>query len=67
MNQSVASLERAVEQLGREDLAAFREWFLSFEEAEWDAQIERDISAGKLDKLAEEGIAEYKAGTTRSL
>lgn len=67
MNQSVASLEHAVEQLGREDLAAFREWFSAFEAAEWDAQIERDISAGKLDKLAEEGIAEYKAGTTRSL
>jgi hypothetical protein len=67
MNQSVASLERAVEQLGREDLAAFRDWFLTFEAAEWDSQIDRDISAGKLDKLAEEGIAEYKAGTTRSL
>ena len=63
MNQSVASLERAVEQLGREDLAAFREWFLSFESAEWDSQIDRDISAGKLDTLAEEGIAEYKAGS----
>jgi hypothetical protein len=52
MNQTVALLERAVEQLGREDLAAFREWFSSFEAAEWDAQIERDIAAGKLDKLS---------------
>ncbi len=67
MNQTVKSLEHAVEQLGREDLAAFREWFLSFEAVEWDVQIERDISVGKLDKLAEEGIAEYKAGATRSL
>jgi hypothetical protein len=67
MIQTVSSLERAVEQLGREDLAVFREWFLSFEAAEWDAQIERDISARKLDKLAAEGIEEFLAGKTRSL
>jgi len=67
MNPTVALLERAVEQLGREDLAVFREWFSSFEAAEWDAQIERDISAGKLDKLAAEGIEEFLAGRTRSL
>jgi hypothetical protein len=67
MNQVLASLEHAVEQLGRDDLAVFREWFSSFEAAEWDAQIERDISAGKLEKLATEGIEEYLAGRTRSL
>lgn len=67
MNPTVALLERAVEQLGREDLAVFHEWFSSFEAAEWDAQIERDISAGKLDTLAAEGIEEFLAGRTRSL
>jgi hypothetical protein len=67
MNTAVKSLENAVEQLGRNDLAEFREWFHAFEAAEWDAQIERDIHAGKLDKLAEEGIQEFKAGATRSL
>jgi hypothetical protein len=67
MNQAVVSLEHAVQQLGRDDLAVFREWFSAFEAAEWDAQIERDITAGKLDKLASEGIEEFKAGTTRSL
>lgn len=67
MNPTVASVERAVEQLGRDDLAVFREWFSSFEAAEWDAQIERDISAGKLDKLTAEGIEEFKAGATRIL
>lgn len=67
MNETVATLENAVEQLGRDDLAVFREWFLSFEAAEWDAQIERDISAGKFDKLAAEGIEEFVAGRTRNL
>jgi hypothetical protein len=67
MSTAVKSIEHAVEQLGRGDLAAFREWFHAFEAAEWDAQIERDISAGKLDALAEEGIKEFTAGGTRSL
>jgi hypothetical protein len=67
MSTAVKSLENAVEQLGRNDLAEFRDWFQSFVAAEWDAQIERDIHAGKLDQLAEEGIQEFKAGATRSL
>ncbi len=67
MNTALESIEHAVEQLGRNDLAVFRDWFNSFEAAEWDAQIERDICAGKLDALAEEGISEFKAGATRSL
>jgi hypothetical protein len=67
MSDAVKSIENAVEQLGRNDLAVFREWFSTFDAAEWDAQIERDICAGKLDSLAEEGIREFKTGLTRSL
>jgi hypothetical protein len=67
MSNAVKSIVNAVEQLGRNDLAVFREWFSTFDAAEWDAQIERDICAGKLDSLAEEGIREFKAGLTRSL
>lgn len=67
MNSAVKSIENAVQQLGRNDLAVFREWFSSYDAAEWDSQIERDICAGKLDALAEEGIAEFEAGLTRSL
>jgi hypothetical protein len=29
---------------------------------EWDAEFERDISAGKLDKIAAGAIAEHRAG-----
>ena len=67
MSNAAESIEHAVEQLNRKDLAAFREWFTTFEATEWDDQIGRDICAGKLDSLAEEGIREVKAGLTRSL
>ena len=67
IEHAVASIEHAVEQLGREYLAVFREWFSTYDAAEWNAQIESDICAGKLDALAEEGIKDFKAGLNRSL
>jgi hypothetical protein len=33
----------------------------------WDAQIEADANAGKLDALAAEALAEYHNGTAREL
>ena len=64
---TVESIEKAVEQLGREDLASFRLWFSAFEAAQWDAQIEQDIAAGKLDELANAAIEEFEAGKTTVL
>ena len=64
---TVESIEKAVEQLGRDDLASFREWFSAYEAAQWDAQIEQDIAAGKLDELANAAIEEFEAGKTKVL
>lgn len=64
---TVEAIEDAVEQLGKKDLAAFREWFRSFEAAHWDAQIERDIVSGKLDQLADQAIDDFRSGKTKKL
>jgi hypothetical protein len=64
---NVRSLEKAVESLKPAELKEFRRWFTEFDAAAWDAQIEADIAAGKLDKLADEAIAEYKSGKARAL
>jgi len=61
----VETLERAVEQLSSVDLAAFRRWFLEFDAAAWDSQIEADARADKLESLAREALAEYTAGKAR--
>jgi hypothetical protein len=37
------------------------------EAAEWDAQIEADAAAGKFTKLAEEALAEYRAGKAQEI
>lgn len=63
----VEKLEQDVRQLSREELAAFRDWFRRYDSDEWDLQIEEDVKAGRLDKLAEEAIAEHKDGRTREM
>jgi hypothetical protein len=40
----------------------FREWFLEFDAATWDVQLERDSSSGKLAELAEKSLADHKSG-----
>ncbi len=48
---SVLELEQAISQLSAEELSRFAEWFEEFMADEWDKQIERDVAAGKFDKL----------------
>jgi hypothetical protein len=60
-------VEKAVEQLAPQELARFRAWYEVFEARRFDAAIERDAQAGKLDALAEEALADYRAGRTRDL
>jgi hypothetical protein len=60
-------IEKAVEQLAPRELARFRAWFEAFDASQFDAAIERDAKAGKLDALAEEALAEHRAGCSRKL
>ena len=60
MVTKVDQLVKQAEELPELDLAALIDRL-------WDRQIELDIGAGRLDELAAEAIAEYKAGQTRPL
>ncbi len=60
-------IERAIEQLPPDKLSKFRRWFLEFDAAAWDAQIDTDAAAGKFDALAEEGLNEYCSGKAREI
>jgi hypothetical protein len=53
--------------LNRDELLAFRRWFREYDSDEWDRQIEGDVRAGKLDKLAEEALAEHRAGKSKEI
>jgi len=53
--------------LPRASWHAFVAWFEAFDAAQFDAAIERDISAGKLDAHAEEALTAHRAGRSRDL
>jgi hypothetical protein len=64
---SITEIEEAITQLSPEDYARFREWFEEYEAGQWDKQIERDAKSGKLDKIAEQALKDYRAGKAREL
>jgi hypothetical protein len=64
---TVEEIEQAISKLAPDDLARFRAWFEAFEAARFDEKIERDAKSGKLDRLAEQALADHRAGRTREL
>jgi hypothetical protein len=60
-------IEKAVEQLAPRELARFRAWFEIFDAEQFDAAIERDARAGRLDAHADEALAAHRAGRSRDL
>ena len=64
---TLQEVETAVRHLSTEDLAAFRNWFATFDAERWDQQFEEDVRAGRLDALAEEALREHREGRTAEL
>ena len=60
-------IEKAVAELPGDQLARFRVWFEEFEASRFDQKIERDASEGKFDRLAEQALADFRAGSAREL
>jgi hypothetical protein len=59
---SIQEIEQAIRQLSSEDLTAFRTWFIEFDASLCDSQIENDIAARRLDKLADEALLDLHEG-----
>ena len=63
----VVKIERAVKKLSRSDLTTFREWFLGFDAEAWDRQFAEDVTAGRLDAMADEVISDLRGGRCKDL
>jgi hypothetical protein len=63
----IEKIEQDVKALSPEELAQFRAWFLEYDWAAWDRQIERDAQAGRLDDLAAKALRDHAAGKTTPL
>jgi major membrane immunogen (membrane-anchored lipoprotein) len=64
---TIKEIEKAVTNLSPEQLAEFRAWYEEFDAALWDKQFEADVKSGKLDRVAEKAVAEYRAGKAKPL
>jgi hypothetical protein len=60
-------IEKAVADLPADQLAKLRAWLEKFEGARFDQKIERDAKAGWLDGVAEQALADFRAGRAREL
>ena len=65
--RKIEEIEAQIQRLSREEFAELREWFLEQDWQAWDAQIEADAAAGKLNNMVAEAQAEYAAGRPRKL
>jgi len=63
----VERIEQDVQALSPDELTQFRAWFLEYDWAVWDHQLERDVQAGRLDQLADQALRDYAAGKTTRL
>ena len=64
---TLEDIEKTVTELPADQLTKFRAWFEEFEAARFDRRIERDAKAGRLDKLAERALTDFRAGRARDL
>jgi hypothetical protein len=63
----VEDIEGQIRALTPRELTKFRDWFREFDAEAWDEQFERDVKAGKLDRLAQKALEDHAAGRSTKL
>jgi hypothetical protein len=64
---TVEEIKDAIQHLPAGEFSDLHDWIVERDWEEWDAQIERDSEAGKLDSLIDEAFRDNKSGNARPL
>ena len=64
---TVEDIKKAIAALKPREFDRLRAWFDDYQAVKFDQKIERDAKSGKLDALADQAIADHKAGRSRDL
>ncbi len=64
---TVAEIENALQTLPVGDARKVADWLQHYLDEKWDKQIDGDIAAGRLDKLADKALEEHHAGRVKPL
>ena len=65
--RTVQEIETAIQKLKPQEIHEVADWLQELREELWDKQIDADAKAGRLDKLMEEALEDYRAGRTKPL
>ena len=63
----VKEIESQIQELPPGELKASRGSFANFDAAAWDEEFEADVTAGKLDALAQRALRDHDAGFSSTL
>lgn len=64
---NIEQIERSIETLPDDKFDTLAEWFDALRSRRWEGKFDADVEAGRLDALAEEALADFRAGRTRPL
>ena len=64
---TVAEIESAIKNLKPQEIYKVGDLVDELREELWDRQIDADAKAGRLDKLADKALEDYRAGRTKPL
>ena len=64
---TIAEIESAIKNLKPQEIYKVGDLVDELREELWDQQIDADAKAGRLDKLAEKALEDYRAGRTKPL
>jgi hypothetical protein len=57
---TVVEIEKALQTLPVQDARKTADWLQHYLDEKWDRQIDRDIAAGRLDKLADKAMQDHR-------
>lgn len=63
----VEAIEQQIEKLSAVELATFRRWYAAFDAEVWDREFVADVTAGRLDALAEKALRAHSSMQTKPL
>ena len=60
-------IEQDISSLDPRDVHKLADWLAAYQADLWDRQIAEDAASGRLDALADQAMADHKAGLTKPL
>ena len=63
----LVEIEAAIERLPQNDFRQLHEWIAERDQGLWDKQLDADVASRRLDRFAQEAIADVQAGRFKDL